>query len=169
MVLLIFLIFILAILLFLLFHSIKIVKETDVYVIERFGKFYKTADAGLTIIVPFIDKIRSIVSLKEYTIGISVPNVITQDNTAVNLDAIIFYQVIDPAKAVYEIQSLKNGIEYSAITTIHDIIGKVSFDSVINSRDIINNKLTRDLNDISYKWGAKINTVKIQNIKKISK
>ena len=169
MVLLIFLIFILVALLLLLYNSIKIVKETEVYIIERLGKFYKIADAGLTTIIPFIDKIRCIVSLKEQTLGLSVQNVITQDKTTINVDAIIFYQVIEPAKAVYEIQSLKNGIEYSAITAIHDIIGKVGFDSVISERDLINNQLAKELNDISYKWGSKINIVKIQNIKKISK
>lgn len=169
MILLIFLILVLIALLFLLYNSITIVKETEVYIVERLGKFYKAADAGLTIIIPFIDKIRCIVSLKEQTLGISVQNIITQDNTIVNVDAIIFYQVIDPAKAVYEIQSLKNGIECSAATIIYDTIAKVAFNSIITSRNLVNNHLSKELNNITYKWGAKINTVKLQNVKKISK
>lgn len=169
MIILIFLILVLVAFLYLIFKSVKIVKETEVYIIERLGKFYKLADAGLTIVIPFIDKVRCIVSLKEQTLGISVQNVITQDNTIINMDAVIFYNVIDPAKAVYEIQSLKNGIEYSAITTINDVINKVTFDTVINSRALINHQLAKELNDITYNWGTKINIVKIQNIKKISK
>lgn len=169
MILLIFLILVLALLLFFIFKSIKIVKETEVYIIERLGKFYKIADAGVTIVIPFIDKIRCIVSLKEQTLGVSVQNVVSQDNATLNVDAIIFYQVVDPAKAVYEIQSLKNGIEYSTVTTIYDTISKVAFDTVISSRDLINNHLSKELNNITHKWGARINTVKIQNIKKISR
>lgn len=169
MILLILLILVLVLLLFFIIKSINIVKETEVYVIERLGKFYKLSDAGITIILPFIDKIRCIVSLKEQTLGISVQNIISQDNIITNMDAIIFYSVIEPAKAVYEIQSLKKGIEYSAITTIHDVINKVPYDTIISSRDLINNQLRRELNDITYKWGTKVNSVKIQNIKRISK
>ena len=169
MILLIFLILVLIALLFLLYKSITIIKETEVYIIERLGKFYKTADSGITVVIPFIDKIRCIVSLKEQTLSVSVQNVVTQDNTRINVDAIIFYQIIDPAKAVYEIQSLKNGIEYSAVTAVYDTIAKVNFDSIIASRDLINNHLFKELNNITYKWGTKINTVKLQNINKLSK
>lgn len=169
MILLIILILVLVAFLYLIFNSIKIVKETEVYIIERLGKYYKTADAGLTIVIPFIDKVRCIVSLKEQTLGISVQNIITQDNATANMDAIIFYSVIDPAKAVYEIQSLTKGIEYSTITTINDVIGKVPFDTVIGSRALINHQIAKELNDITYNWGTKITMVKIQNIKKISK
>lgn len=168
MTLLIFLILVLITFLYLIFKSIKIVKETEVYIIERLGKFYKVADAGLTIVIPFVDKVRCIVSLKEQTLGLSIQNVITQDNVVINMEAIIFYNVIDPAKAVYEIQSLKNGIEYSTVTTVNDIVSKVPFASVIKSRDLIINQVGKELNDIAYNWGIKINMLKFQNIKKIS-
>lgn len=167
MILLIFLIALLIALIFLLFKTFKIVKETEVYIIERFGKFYKVADAGITTIIPFVDKVRCIVSLKEQTMGISVKNIITHDNIKINMDAIIFYQVIDPAKAVYEIQSLTKGIEYSTVTTINDIIGKVPFETIINSRELVNHQLAKELNNITYRWGSKVNIVKIQNIKRI--
>lgn len=167
MILLVLLILLLFILLFFIVKSIKIVKETEVYIVERFGKFYKTADAGLAIILPFIDKIRCIVSLKEQTLGISTTNIITQDNATLSIDAIIFYHVIDPAKAVYEIQSLKNGIECISATTINDVISKVPFNVVITSRDLVNNQLRKEINEVTYKWGTKIDAVKIQNIKKI--
>lgn len=168
MTLLIFLILVLITFLYLIFKSIKIVKETEVYIIERLGKFYKVADAGLTIVIPFVDKVRCIVSLKEQTLGLSIQNVITQDNVVINMESIIFYNVIDPAKAVYEIQSLKNGIEYSTVTTVNDIVSKVPFASVIKSRDLIINQVGKELNDIAYNWGIKINMLKFQNIKKVS-
>jgi len=160
----IFLIIFLVLLLILLFNSIKIVREAEVYIIERLGKFHKVADAGLTIIIPFIDKVRSVVSLKEQTMDIPPQGVITQDNVTIRIDTVVFYQITDPAKAVYEIQSLKKGIEYLAITTIRDIVGKISLDSTFSSRDLINNKLRQLLDEATYKWGCKVNRVEIQDI-----
>ncbi len=160
----IFLIIFLIVLLVVLFMSIKIVREAEVYIIERLGKFHKVADAGLTIIIPFIDKVRSVVSLKEQTMDIPPQGVITQDNVTIRIDTVVFYQITDPAKAVYEIQSLKKGIEYLAITTIRDIVGKISLDSTFSSRDLINNKLRQLLDEATYKWGCKVNRVEIQDI-----
>ena len=160
----IFLVIFLVLLLILLFNSIKIVREAEVYIIERLGKFHKVADAGLTIIKPFIDKVRSVVSLKEQTMDIPPQGVITQDNVTIRIDTVVFYQITDPAKAVYEIQSLKKGIEYLAITTIRDIVGKISLDSTFSSRDLINNKLRQLLDEATYKWGCKVNRVEIQDI-----
>ena len=125
-----FLLILLVIILVIAFKSIKIVKQAEVYVIERLGKFYKVADAGLTIIIPFFDRVRSVVSLKQQTMDVPPQGVITKDNVTITIDTVVFYQITDPAKAVYEIQSLKKGIEYLAITTIRDIIGKCKIDRV---------------------------------------
>ena len=159
-----FLIILLVLVLVVLFNSIKIVREAEVYIIERLGKFHKVADAGLTIIIPFVDKVRSVVSLKEQTMDIPPQGVITQDNVTIKIDTVVFYQIIDPAKAVYEIQSLKKGIEYLAITTIRDIVGKITLDSTFSSRDLINNQLRSLLDEATYKWGCKVNRVEIQDI-----
>ena len=133
-----FLIFLLVIILIIAFKSIKIVKQAEVYVIERLGKYHKIADAGLTIIVPFVDHVRSVVSLKQQTMDIPPQGVITKDNVTITIDTVVFYKITDPAKAVYEIQSLKKGIEYLAITTIRDIVGKMDLDETFSSRDSIN-------------------------------
>ena len=146
------------------FKTIKVVKQSEVYIIERLGKFHKIADAGLTIIVPFIDHVRSVVSLKQQTMDIPPQGVITHDNVTITIDTVVFYKITDPAKAVYEIQSLKKGIEYLAITTIRDIVGKISLDSTFSSRDLINNKLRMLLDEATYKWGCKVNRVEIQDI-----
>ena len=129
------------------YKSIKVVKQSEVYIIERLGKFHKVADAGLTIIFPFVDHVRSVVSLKQQTMDIPPQGVITQDNVTITIDTVVFYQITDPAKAVYEIQSLKKGIEYLAITTIRDIVGKMSLDETFSSRDLINQKLRSILDE----------------------
>ena len=102
-----FLIIILLIIIVIAVKSIKVVRQAEVYIIERLGKFHKIADAGLTIIIPFCDHVRSVVSLKEQTMDIPPQGVITQDNVTITIDTVVFYQITDPAKAVYEIQSLK--------------------------------------------------------------
>ena len=159
-----FLIILLALIILLLVKSIKVVRQSEVYIIERLGKFHKVASAGLTIIIPFIDTVRSVVSLKEQTMDIPPQGVITEDNVTIQIDTVVFYQIVDPAKAVYEIQSLKKGIEYLAITTIRDIVGKMPLDSTFSSRDLINNQLRVLLDEATDKWGCKVNRVEIQDI-----
>ena len=159
-----FLIVLLVIILIIAFKSIKIVKQAEVYVIERLGKFYKVADAGLTIIIPFFDHVRSVVSLKQQTMDVPPQGVITKDNVTITIDTVVFYQITDPAKAVYEIQSLKKGIEYLAITTIRDIIGKMDLDETFSSRDGINNQLRVVLDEATDRWGCKIDRVEIKDI-----
>jgi len=159
-----FLIIFLLIVLIIAFKSIKVVKQSEVYIIERLGKFHKIADAGLTIIVPFVDHVRSVVSLKEQTMDIPPQGVITEDNVTITIDTVVFYQISDPAKAVYEIQSLKKGIEYLAITTMRDIVGKMSLDNTFSSRDVINNQLRILLDEATDKWGCKVNRVEIKDI-----
>ena len=160
----IFLLILLAIILIIAFMSIKIVKQSEVYIIERLGKFSKVADAGLTIILPFFDRVRSVVSLKQQTMDVPPQGVITKDNVTITIDTVVFYQITDPAKAVYEIQNLKKGIEYLAITTIRDIIGKMNLDETFSSRDGINNKLRIVLDEATDRWGCKIDRVEIKDI-----
>ena len=159
-----FLLVLLIIILIIAAMSIKIVKQSEVYIIERLGKFHKVADAGLTIIVPFLDHVRSVVSLKQQTMDVPPQGVITKDNVTITIDTVVFYQITDPAKAVYEIQSLKKGIEYLAITTIRDIIGKMNLDETFSSRDGINNKLRIVLDEATDRWGCKIDRVEIKDI-----
>ena len=116
-----FLIFLLVVIAIIAFKTIKIVKQAEVYVIERLGKFHKIADAGLTIIIPFMDQVRSVVSLKQQTMDVPPQGVITQDNVTITIDTVVFYKITDPAKAIYEIHSLKEGIRHLAISTIRDI------------------------------------------------
>ena len=160
----IFLLVLLVLFLIVAYKTIKVVKQSEVYVIERLGKFHKIADAGLTLIFPFIDHVRSVVSLKQQTMDVPPQGVITKDNVTITIDTVVFYKITDPAKAVYEIQSLKKGIEYLAITTIRDIVGKMDLDATFSSRDSINDQLRAVLDEATDQWGCKVDRVEIKDI-----
>ena len=160
----IFLLILLVLFLIVAYKTIKVVKQSEVYVIERLGKFHKIADAGLTLIFPFIDHVRSVVSLKQQTMDVPPQGVITKDNVTITIDTVVFYKITDPAKAVYEIQSLKKGIEYLAITTIRDIVGKMDLDATFSSRDSINDQLRVVLDEATDQWGCKVDRVEIKDI-----
>lgn len=160
-----FLIIVFAFVIIITLFSIKIVRQAEVYVIERLGRFNKLAEAGLNIIVPFVDRVRAVVSLKQQTMDIPPQGVITFDNVTITIDTVVFYQITDPSKAVYEIESLQKGIVYLAITTIRDIVGKMDLDSTFCSRDSINVQLRQVLDEATDKWGCKIERVEIKDIK----
>lgn len=159
-----FLIIIAIILIVFVAMSVKIVRQSEVYIIERLGNFHKIADAGLTIIIPFIDHVRSIVSLKQQTLDVAPQEVITKDNVTITINTVVFYRIMDPAKAVYEIQSLKKGIEYLSVTSIRDLVGKMDLDSTFSSRDTINDKLRSMLDEATNIWGCSIDRVEVQDI-----
>ncbi len=160
----IFLIILLALVIVFTIMSIKIVRQSEVYIIERLGKFHKVADAGLTIIVPFIDHVRSIVSLKQQTLDIPPQQVITKDNVTITINTVVFYRVVDPAKAVYEIQNLKKGLEYLSVTTMRDLVGKMDLDATFSSRDNINDKLRAILDEATDGWGCTVDRVEVEDI-----
>ncbi len=145
--------------------SIKVVRQSEVRIIERFGRYHTTAEAGLNFILPFVDKVRAVVSLKQQTMDVTPQSVITKDNVTITIDTVVFYQITDPQKAVYEIESLQKGIAYIAITTIRDIVGKMDLDSTFSSRDSINTQLRQILDDATDRWGCKVERVEIKDIK----
>ena len=160
-----FLIFILfAIILIVAAFSIKVVRQAEVYVIERFGKFHKVAEPGLNIILPFVDRVRAIVNMKQQTMDVPPQGVITKDNVTITIDTVVFFQIIDPVKSVYEIENLQKGIGYLAITTIRDIVGKMDLDNTFSSRDLINVQLREVLDEATDKWGCKVDRVEIKDI-----
>lgn len=156
---------IVAIIVVILLKSIKVVRQSEVYIIERLGKFHKVATAGLNLIIPFFDHVRAVVSLKQQTMDIPPQGVITKDNVTITIDNVVFYQITDPQKAIYEIQNLKKAIEYLAITTIRDIVGKMDLDSTFSSRDAINTQLREILDEGTDKWGCKVDRVEIKDIR----
>jgi regulator of protease activity HflC (stomatin/prohibitin superfamily) len=160
----VFLVVVFVIIVVLAIRSIKIVQQSEVCIIERLGRFHKVAEAGVNIIVPFIDNVRAVVSLKQQTMDIPPQGVITSDNVTITIDTVVFYRITDPTKAIYEIQNLTKGIEYLAITTIRDIVGKMELDQTFSSRDAINDKLRAILDEATDVWGCKIDRVEIKDI-----
>ena len=152
--------------------SIVIISQSETKIIERLGKYYATLQPGINIIIPFIDHAKDIVALKagRYTYTNSIDlreqvydfdrqNVITKDNIQMQINALLYFQIIDPFKAVYEINNLPNAIEKLTQTTLRNIIGEMELDQTLTSRDTINTKLRSVLDDATNKWGIKVNRV----------
>ena len=157
--------------------SITIVSQSETMIIERLGRYQATLKPGVNIIVPFIDKAKTIVTmrngrylytntidLREQVYDFDKQNVITKDNVQTQINALLYFQIVDPVKAVYEINNLPNAIEKLTQTTLRNIIGELELDETLTSRDTINTKLRAVLDDATNKWGIKVNRVELQDI-----
>ena len=157
--------------------SLVIIPQSETKIIERLGKYYGTLRPGINIIIPFIDRAKEIVTMRRgrYTYSDSIDlreqvydfdkqNVITKDNVQTQINALLYFQIVDPFKAVYEINNLPNAIEKLTQTTLRNIIGELELDQTLTSRDTINTKLRAVLDDATNKWGIKVNRVELQDI-----
>lgn len=154
----------LIVVLFLIISSVRVVNTGYNYVLERFGQFYKVLEPGWHFTIPFVDFVRKRVSIKQQILDIPPQNVITKDNVNISVDNVIFYQVLNPKDAVYNIESFVQGIMYSTITNMRNIIGDMSLDEVLAGRDAINNKLLQIVDNITDAYGIKLLSVEIKNI-----
>lgn len=152
------------ILLLIVISSIKVVNTGYVMIRERLGQFKDVLQPGWHIIFPFIDNIRVKISTKQQIFDIEPQSVITKDNVKISVDNVIFYKVLNPRDAVYNIDSYREGIRYSTITNMRNIIGNMSLDEVLSGRDIINNELLKVVDEITDAYGIKILSVEIKNI-----
>ena len=157
--------------------SITIVSQSETMIIERLGRYQATLKPGVNIIVPYIDKAKTIVTmrngrylytntidLREQVYDFDKQNVITKDNVQTQINALLYFQIVDPFKAVYEINNQPNAIEKLTQTTLRNIIGELELDETLTSRDTINTKLRAVLDDATNKWGIKVNRVELQDI-----
>jgi regulator of protease activity HflC (stomatin/prohibitin superfamily) len=157
--------------------AIVINPQSETKIIERFGKYYATLGPGINLIIPFMDRAKEIVSmsngryrytniidLREQVYDFDRQNVITKDNIQMQINALLYFQIVDPYKAVYEINNLPNAIEKLTQTTLRNIIGEMELDQTLTSRDTINLKLRGVLDDATNKWGIKVNRVELQDI-----
>ena len=158
-----FVIFLLVILIAIL-SSIKIVNTGNVFILERFGQFYKVLEPGWHFTIPFADFIRKRVSTKQQILDIEPQNVITKDNVKISIDNVIFYRVLNAKDAVYNIENYKSGIVYSTITNMRNIVGNMTLDEVLSGRDKINSELLMVVDEITDAYGIKILSVEIKNI-----
>ena len=152
------------IILLIFFKSVKVVKQTDKYVVQRLGGYHATWGVGLHFLVPFIDKIERVVNLKEQVKDFDPQPVITKDNVTMQIDTIVFFQVTDPKLYCYGVENPINALENLTATTLRNIIGDLDLDQTLTSRDIINTKMRSILDEATDPWGIKVNRVEVKNI-----
>lgn len=143
--------------------SIRIVAPYEKGVVERLGRYHRTADPGLTLITPFIDKMRK-VDMREQVVDVPPQEVITRDNVVVTVDAVVFYEATDPVKLIYNVANFFDAATKLAQTNLRNVIGEMELDQALTSREIINAKLREVLDDATDKWGVRIVRVEIKRI-----
>jgi regulator of protease activity HflC (stomatin/prohibitin superfamily) len=172
---LIFLLFIGIALLTVAWKTIKIVPQSSVLLIERFGRFHRVAASGLNIIIPFFEAARTVywtntrpgissIDLREQFIDLPPQSVISRDNVMVNVDSVVYWQITDPVKATYEVNDLVGSLVQLTFTGMRSVIGKLDLDHMLSSRDQLNNELRVILDEATDKWGVKVTRVDIKNI-----
>ena len=144
--------------------SVRVVKQTDKYIIQRLGGYHTTWGVGIHFLVPFIDKVAKIVNLKEQVKDFDPQPVITRDNVTMQIDSIVFYQVTDPKLYCYGVDNPVAALENLSATTLRNIIGELDLDETLTSRDIINTKMRAILDEATDPWGIKVNRVEVKNI-----
>ena len=144
--------------------AVKIVPESRVYVVEKLGKYDKSLNAGLSFLNPFFDRVARIVSLKEQVVDFPPQPVITKDNATMQIDTVVYFQITDPKLYTYGVERPLTAIENLSATTLRNIIGDMTVDQTLTSRDIINTKMRQELDDATAPWGIKVNRVELKSI-----
>ena len=153
--------------------GVMIVEQATVKMVERLGKFHKLAHSGINFIWPYLDKVRpfvmrqritSYVDLREQVMDFPPSSVITRDNVTMEVDAVLYYQITDPLKAVYEIADLGNAIVQLTVTSLRNVMGELALDETLTSRETVNTKLRNVLDEATDKWGVKVNRIELKNI-----
>ncbi|MYR97049.1 SPFH/Band 7/PHB domain protein [Streptomyces sp. SID8374] len=147
-----------------LIKTIQVIPQASAAIVERFGRYTRTLNAGLNIVVPFIDSIRNRIDLREQVVPFPPQPVITQDNLVVNIDTVIYYQVTDARAATYEVASYIQAIEQLTVTTLRNIIGGMDLERTLTSREEINAALRGVLDEATGKWGIRVNRVELKAI-----
>jgi regulator of protease activity HflC (stomatin/prohibitin superfamily) len=145
-------------------RSIRIIPQASAGIVERLGRYHRTLPAGLTIIIPFIDRLRPLIDLRERVVSFPPQPVITEDNLVVSIDTVIYFQVTDPKSATYEIENFIQGIEQLTVTTLRNVVGGLDLEAALTSRDSINASLRGVLDEATGKWGVRVNRVELKAI-----
>ena len=152
------------ILLLLIVVNLKMVRQTDKFIIQRLGGYHTTWGVGLHMLIPFIDRVAMVVSLKEQVKDFDPQPVITKDNVTMQIDTVVFYQITDPKLYCYGVENPVSAIENLTATTLRNIIGELDLDETLTSRDIINTRMRSILDEATDPWGIKVNRVELKNI-----
>jgi regulator of protease activity HflC (stomatin/prohibitin superfamily) len=145
-------------------RAIRIVPQARAGVVERLGRYHRTLDAGLALVIPFIDRVRPLIDLREQVVSFDPQSVITEDNLVVHIDSVIYFQVTDAKAATYEIADYIQAIEQLTVTTLRNVIGGITLEDTLTSRDHINAQLRGVLDDATGKWGIRVNRVELKAI-----
>ena len=145
-------------------RTIRIVQQARAGVIERLGRYHRTLSPGLALVVPFVDRLRPLIDLREQVVSFPPQPVITEDNLVVNIDSVIYFQVTDPKSAMYEIANYIQAIEQLTVTTLRNVIGGMALETTLTSRDEINGQLRGVLDEATGKWGIRVNRVELKAI-----
>ncbi len=145
-------------------RTVRIVPQARAGVVERLGRYARTLSPGLALVVPFIDRVRPLIDLREQVVSFAPQPVITEDNLVVNIDTVIYFQVTDAKSATYEIANYLQGIEQLTVTTLRNVIGGMALEKTLTSRDEINGQLRGVLDEATGKWGIRVNRVELKAI-----
>jgi regulator of protease activity HflC (stomatin/prohibitin superfamily) len=145
-------------------RTIRIIPQARAGVIERLGRYSRTLNAGLAIVIPFVDRIRQTIDLREQVVSFQPQPVITEDNLVVSIDTVIYFQVTDPKAATYEVANYIQAIEQLTVTTLRNVIGGLQLEETLTSRDQINAQLRGVLDEATGKWGIRVNRVELKAI-----
>jgi regulator of protease activity HflC (stomatin/prohibitin superfamily) len=145
-------------------RTVRIVPQARAGVVERLGRYSRTLNPGLAIVVPFVDRIRDMIDLREQVVSFAPQPVITEDNLVVSIDSVIYFQVTEPKAATYEIANYIQAIEQLTVTTLRNVIGGMALEETLTSRDQINTQLRGVLDEATGKWGIRVNRVELKAI-----
>jgi regulator of protease activity HflC (stomatin/prohibitin superfamily) len=145
-------------------RAVRIVPQANAGIIERLGRYQRTCSPGLTLLVPFVDRMRPLIDLREQVVSFPPQPVITEDNLVVGIDTVIYFQVTDPRSATYEVANFIQAIEQLTVTTLRNVIGGLDLEATLTSRDQINGQLRGVLDEATGKWGIRVNRVEIKAI-----
>jgi regulator of protease activity HflC (stomatin/prohibitin superfamily) len=147
-----------------LWKTVRIVPQAQAGLVERLGRYQRTLNAGVAILVPFIDRLRPLIDLREQVVSFQPQSVITEDNLVVNIDTVLYFQITDPKAATYEVQNYIQAIEQLTVTTVRNVIGGMELEESLTSRDQINAQLRGVLDEATGKWGIRVNRVELKAI-----
>jgi regulator of protease activity HflC (stomatin/prohibitin superfamily) len=147
-----------------LVRTVRIVPQARAGIVERLGRYSRTLDAGLAILVPFIDRLRPLIDLREQVVSFPPQPVITADNLVVGIDTVLYFQITDPKAATYEIANYIQGVEQLTVTTLRNVVGNLQLEQALTSRDHINAELRGVLDEATGRWGIRVNRVEIKAI-----